>query len=400
MPSKGCRAATFTVAETGYVLSVGVISGVVPTLQPMLLGQLAAEARIGFAEIGQAATLEALGMLISVSLAGALLKPDRLKPIAAAAIISMMAINILTANLTDTGILIARFLGGLSAGMLLWIWVGMLARTAVSGRLASLYVMFQTALLVGLTTMLSGILLPWKGAQAGYGVLCLLYGLLLLFVPNAPNHYVPLKKTHGVALPSGRGLFGLCVICLHMAAYMGVWVYLVPLAKQAGLADKTAGLAITCSIGVQFLAGFLAGLLAARLNASLALIVSIIISIFALFVLTRATTDVLFIASVAVLAFSWMFAVPFQAPYLIMADPSRKAVLQIVSAQLLGVAAGPALSSSAVVGGDVSGGLGVSIAVFASAGLLLLLGTLTRPLRASEDAVPSSEIDPAVEIGQ
>lgn len=360
----------FRRAEIVAILLIGVISGFVPALQPLLLGQLAAEARISLAQIGQAAMLEALGMALSVSVAGMFLKPVRLKWIAGFAILVAVVVNIATAYLSGAAVLAVRFVGGLGAGLLLWLWMGMLARVAVPARLIAIYITLQAASLLGLSALISGILLPWGGAMAGYGVLALLYAPLLVGIRFIPGKYHRLDGGGGMVLPSGRGLAGLVAVALHLAAIMALWVYVVPLAKQAGVSDEMAGFSVSFALAAQIVAGALAAIVAQRLRAVPALLMCIAASIGAIILLALATTTWLVIASVVIIAFFWMFAPPFQMPYLILVDPSRRAAMQMVTAQLLGVAAGPALASMAVTADSASGAWAASLAMYALAGLI------------------------------
>lgn len=361
----------FRRSETMAVLAIGIISGFVPALQPLLLGQLAAEARIDLAQIGQAAMLEALGMALSVSLAGALLRPVRLRLITLAAIVAPLLINLLTPHLSGGAILAARFVGGLGAGMLLWLWMGMLTRVAVPARLIAMYVTIQAATVLGLSAVFSTILLPWGGGMAGYGAVAVFYLILLPLVLFVPGAYAALPRAEGLSLPSGRGLVGLLAVLVHLAAIMALWVYVVPLGAAVGLSQETAGIAISVALAAQIVAGFLAGVVAPRVYAPGMLLLCVIASIAGIFLLATATSSLMFIAGVAIVGFFWMFAPPFQMPYLIQIDPSRRAAMQMATAQLIGVAAGPALASVAVTAGGISQAWIVSMGMYAFAGMLI-----------------------------
>ena len=53
----------------------------------------------------------------------------------------------------------------------------------------------------------------------------------------------------------------------------------------------------------------------------------------------------LFVAAVTTLSFIWTFATPFNVPFLIAADPSRRTAMYSSAVQLVGCAVGPFFSS-------------------------------------------------------
>src|SRR5579864_2011237 len=71
--------------QAGAAIALGVVSLLISGLLAMLLGALAEEHRLSAPGIGLAAMTEALTMAITTGLAGAALKPHRLKLIGALA---------------------------------------------------------------------------------------------------------------------------------------------------------------------------------------------------------------------------------------------------------------------------------------------------------------------------
>jgi hypothetical protein len=84
-----------------------------------------------------------------------------------------------------------------------------------------------------------------------------------------------------------------------------------------------------------------------------------------------------FIVATTAFAFLWMLGPPFHMPYLIDIDPSRRSALHMTTAQLLGVAAGPAIASVAVSDTNVTGALIVAAGLYALGGLIIA-GTALR----------------------
>ncbi|MDB5714350.1 MAG: hypothetical protein JWO15_1747, partial [Sphingomonadales bacterium] len=128
-------AEVFTRTQTGSALALAVVAGCVPALQPILLGGLLAEHRLTASQIGQAATLEAIGMAVSAAVAGAWFKPNQLRMIAVAAAAMLCLANFMTMLTNGDAILVSRALNGAASGVLLWILVGLMTRSENPGRL-------------------------------------------------------------------------------------------------------------------------------------------------------------------------------------------------------------------------------------------------------------------------
>ena len=338
----------FRKPEIVSVLLIGVFGGFAPALQPLLLGKMAVEAKVTLAQIGQAAMLEALGMALAASLAGALLKPERLRAITIAAATVALVANLLTAQLAGPMVLLARFIAGAAAGVLLWLWIGLPARVAVPARLVAAYVTLQGGMLFLISTFFSASLLSWGGAAAGYGVIAGFYVVTLALVPLIPARYAPLGGGGALGMPDARGLAALSGVVRYFAGVMAFWVYVMPLGKEAGLSDNVVGIAISAALGSQLVAGLTAGVFASRLSSTLALVGSALASLAGLMLISMAHAPVPFIAGVVIIAFFWMFAAPFCMPFLIIADPSHRASIQMATATLLGVSVGPAIASFVV----------------------------------------------------
>jgi predicted MFS family arabinose efflux permease len=71
-------------------------------------------------------------------------------------------------------------------------------------------------------------------------------------------------------------------------------------------------------------------------------------------------------------SFVWMFVPPFQLPFLLGIDHTARTAMYIGSSQLVGIAVGPLLASTAVEGESVAGTLGVTMFCLAAAAVLPL----------------------------
>jgi MFS family permease len=77
-----------------------------------------------------------------------------------------------------------------------------------------------------------------------------------------------------------------------------------------------------------------------------------------------------FTIAAGVFGFFWLFFLPFQLPFVIESDPTRRIAVIVPGAQLLGGAAGPLLCSFFVTDADARGALAVCAVCFAVAFLI------------------------------
>ena len=362
---------TFSRSASLTLLVIGVISGIIPALQGTLLPQLVKEGQLTLAALGQVAMAEAIGTLIAVSVANATLKPERLRLYVVATAIIGLLLDLATAKLSGGGILAARFVHGLCAGVLLWVWVGFLTRTDNPGRWVAIYVTVQATTLLVLSAWFSTTLLPAGGAFAGFAVLAALYGVMGLLAVFVPARFDPLGHGDGSVMPDLKGWIGLFAVFSQLAAILALWVYLKPYGKQIGLSDEVTGLAVSVAMGSQIIAGLLATVMAGRVRAAPLIVFVAAASVASVGALAFAQAAVPFIVATTAFAFLWMLGPPFHMPYLIDIDPSRRSALHMTTAQLLGVAAGPAIASIAVSDRNVTGALVVAAVLYAVGGLII-----------------------------
>lgn len=172
-------------------------------------------------------------------------------------------------------------------------------------------------------------------------------------------------------MPTAKGWIGLFAVFTQLAAILAMWVYLKPYGAQVGLSDATTGTAVSIALGSQILAGLLATLMAGRVPTVPVILFVAVGSVAALAALIQAPSAPIFIVATTVFAFLWMLGPPFHMPYLITIDPSRRSAIHATTAQLLGVAVGPALASIALTEGNVTGALIVAAMLYAVGGIVV-----------------------------
>jgi DHA1 family inner membrane transport protein len=382
---RGCEieSSSFTRSQVSAAVAIAVVASCVPALQPILLGKLLAVGRIDAATLGYAATAEGLGMAIATAIASAVLPPRRLRLIGTFAILAVLAANATTAVVPGAWIIAARCLSGLGNGVLLWLLVGMLARSAAPTRLFAIYITANASLVFLLTLLLGSSLLNSLGVTGGYVALIGLYLPLLLVVHLIPGGYTDLGggEAAGGSIP-WLGLAALAAVVLYLAGVMGFWIYSVPLGNQVGISTPSMQSMLSAATGVQIVAGFLAVALAARISGLQAVTITSATGIVALLAMTMSGSASVWLPCLLVFSFCWMFGPPFHIAFLNTADPSRRSAMYVGTAQLVGYAVGPLLSSAVVSSSDYAPAQTVSIACFAAvvaiAGLVWMRSSVRR----------------------
>lgn len=374
------------IAATFSVVLIGAVGGIMPSLQPLLLGRLATEGAIARAGIGQLAMAEALGMAVAVGAAGVFLKGTHLRWIAGAALLLVALCNALTGQVVGSPLLMLRVGSGIGSGLMLWLLIGLMARVELPSRVAGYYVILQGAGALALAAAFASFILPASGAAGGYMTLAAIAVLILGVIGLVPRHYAPLPNAERAALPNVPGAIGLLSAGLHLAGIMALWVYAVPVGQTLGLDAGTVDVAVSVAIGVQIVAG-MAAIVLARLKPIPTVLGCALLSILAGLVILNTAQASVFMAALALFSFAWVFVLPYQVPALIELDESRGSLMLLTSAQLLGIAGGPLLASLALTEDGAAGTVHISMGLFGLAMLALVAARARlRAAPASADA--------------
>lgn len=365
----------FTARQTAAVMIVGVVGVLIPGLQPQLLGALLAEAKLSTSALGLIATAELLAMGIAAGTAGLLLSVDRLRLIAAAALVATAALDLATPFVSGGGLFAARIAAGLAEGVLIWIAIGLIVRAGRPERWSGIYLALQTLAQLALATAMGLAVIPRFGSAGGFTLLALVTAFGLAALPLLPRAYSALD--HGDAAGSplpARGIIGLAGVTLYLAFIVSVWVYIEPLGLQRGIDAATVRLVAPLSLAMQVAGAAVAAMLAGRLPARSVVTVVVMLNLLLLVVMAAPPSATAFVAATALFGFLWLFAMPFQVPILIAADPSRRAATLIGGAQLVGSSLGPFAAAFLVSDRDVGPVLWFGAAC-AVAGTIALVGT-------------------------
>jgi hypothetical protein len=352
--------------EAAGALGVGVNSLLVLGVTPALLGALAAEHRLTDADIGNVASIEVLSMGVATALAGILLKPRRLKLIGFVGSLMLAGVDLATANADRAGIFALRAAAGVIEGVLLWITVAMISRTATPERWAGVFFTAQTGAQLLLAIAFAVWIMPAGGASAGFlaVAICAVVGAAPALI--GPSRLADLNPGEAIAGPPPfRGWVALAGTLIYGAGGGAVGVYLQPLAHEAGLSADVARTALWVGLAAQVAGGAAATAMAGRIRWHTVFLIASTSSLVVWWLFGQQVAAWAFVGANALGGLTAIFLAPFLVPMTIEADPSRRAAVQSGAAQLIGGAAGPFLGAMAVNGEEVHGVL------WLAAGLML-----------------------------
>ena len=358
MPSQeslSAGAPSHTVRETGGAIAVGVVALLTSGLLPLLLGALAGEGRLSTAGIGQLGTAETLSIAASTGLAGLVLKPVRLRLIVVSASVALALADLASIGGEGLRLEAVRTLAGVPEGLLLWVTVGLIARSAVPERGAAVYLVALALAQVLFAVALSAWVLPAGGADGVFLLLGVTSVSGALLARAIPDRYESLSgEDSGSAgeggLPPARGWIALVSALGVQAAAGAVGVYLVPLALQAGVRGDVAGWTVAAALGSEVVGALAAIALAGRVSYLPIVLLGAVALVAAWSVVLLHPPAWLFFLACGSGGFFVMLVTPFLVPMIARADPSRRAVLLFGGVQLLGGALGPLLASVVVEG--------------------------------------------------
>jgi hypothetical protein len=356
------------------VIVMGMISLLIFGIAPDVLGALVDEGRLSPSGLGVTAMVELVSLALSTGLAGTFLKAENLRLIGAGASLLLAAINVATCHASGVTVFAIRALAGVPEGLLLWVTIGMIARSRTPERWAAAF--FTARVVSELATALAFAfaIIPRAGADGAFATLALICLLGLPVALFLPKGYGPLPGRGGDpgdglgsapqtrALPL-RGLIALAATVVYVSANGAVSIYLQPLAHRAGLGADVARTAVWVSLAAQILGGAAATAMAGRVRylAVFAAVTVGFLTVWAVFGLHP--SPMVFIGADALAGAAALLVGPFLAPMIIEADPSRRAAMQSGGAQALGGGAGPLMAALIVGDRDVHGVLWMGAAL-------------------------------------
>ncbi len=361
---------SFSTRDVVAILAVGIVGVLIPGLQPQLLAALVVEGRLSISAIGALAAAELMAMGVAAAGAGFVLPASRLRVVTGGALLVAAAADFATPNLAPFVLFATRIVAGLAEGMLVWIAIGFIVRTAHPEKWSGVYLMMQTLAQFAIASVLGGI---GADSYAGFVILGTVTLAGLLVLPFLPAAYSPLERRPKTGSgTSERGIASLAGVLFYLAFTVAVWVYIEPLAVARGVPERLVHLIAPLSLAMQVAGAGAATVLAGRLPPRATLIGVAIVNLALLAVMGAPPSAAVFLGATALFGFLWLFAMPFQVPLVIAADPTRRAALLIGGAQLAGSSLGPLAAGTLTGGSNLTPVLWFGAATLALAVVLLV----------------------------
>lgn len=369
----------FRRSEVAALLTVGVVGVLVPGLQPQLLGALLQAGVLTPASLGTVATAELLAMGLAAGGAGWVLPLDRVRPIAVAALLAAAALDVATMRADATTVLPLRAAAGLAEGVLVWLAIGFIVRSARPARWSAVYLMTQTLAQLAVASVLGAGVIARLGFAGGFAALGLASVAAVAAVPWLPRRFDALASDAATARPSARGWVALAGVAAWLGFVVAVWVFVEPLGAARGLAPATLALVAPVSLAMQVVGAGAAAMIADRARPLPVVMVVALAELAVLATMARAPSATMFVVAAGLFGFLWLFVMPFQLPIVIAADRGPRAAALIGGAQLVGASLGPVLAGLLIGERAVGGVLVVGAAMLLAA--TLLLAAAGRPRR-------------------
>ncbi|MDR3473030.1 MAG: hypothetical protein P4M09_15325 [Devosia sp.] len=358
-----------TPLQISALLLIGAVGMLICGVQPVLLGALLNEHRLSAVQLGWGTTAEFLTLGVSISVAGAFFKTRNMKAkIAIAAVIAIAADGLMHGE-SGLAVVTNRAVCGAAEGVLVWCTTCMIARSAGPARWAGVFLTLQGISQLVFAAGAPVTIMSALGADGGFYALAGTATLALLAAAAMPDQMADLPKSGasgegGASAYTPAAIASVISVFLIAAFSIGLFAYLAPLATQAHIGGQGLGLIVSISLATSILGSALAALMADRVTYFAVFVVCLVVNAMTLAVLATLPSLVVFAVAAGVFGFFWLYFLPFQLPFVIESDPTRRIAVIVPGAQLLGGSAGPLLCSFFVSDGEARGALWVCGACF------------------------------------
>lgn len=303
------------------------------------------------------------------------------KKAAAAALVGLILVDIVSTVQTDGNVLIAiRFLHGSIGGFLVGIGFSVIARTPAPDKTFGMLLVVQYGLGgVGLMTLPK--LVPLYGTSVLF-IALMAFSLVTLFMLPFLAPYPPKDKTVMEAEKGGTGpyfkplVLALLAVFCFQAANMGLAAYVIELGKNAGLTtdsiSTTLGFANWISVaGAVFV--YVIGLKNGRLKP---LLLGLVVTLVGMFMFRFSENATLFFIANVITGITWAFLIPYLLGMCAAFDGKGQMAALSGFFSKMGLASGPFVA--ALVIGESNYALLINLAIM---GIVLCLVAAFMPAR-------------------
>lgn len=318
---------------------------------PILTEQLVNTLGLSASDAGLVTAAEALGTALGPVLATLWMGRLGYRPVAIAALLVVIAGNVLCGFQTAVGALAAiRFVVGLlGEGTAFALAIAVVSSTANKDRNFALLIASQVVLGV-----LFFLVLPFPKDAGVDGVLLPLAGLagLALLTTGGLRNPQPFAG-HGAGGAQGSSTnawIALGVMLVWCTGLGSIWFFIKLIGGAAGLASEQVGLALGISTGVATVGALAASVLADRIGRIIPVTVALLVQVAMIALLQGEMSFVRFLVTAAVFQSFWNLTGPYVMGTIASADVTGKVSLLIPTAQIGGFFLGPIIAGTLLTG--------------------------------------------------
>ena len=342
-----------TGARAAYALLVaGVASTLVLVSLPVFVGAMATQFGLDARQVGWLASADMAGSAAASLCFVPFIGRVRWRPTAIAALVTMIAANLLCTIATSLpNLLLMRALAGVGGGIVLSIAFVGLCRSEHPDRYFGIYVFAQLALQ---TVALAGFpaLLETSGLDAIFLVLGAVAAASLLLVPLLPatlpagsGEVAASLGMSSQAAVSPNAAAALLAQGVYFLAPGAVWGYLERIGQGFGLSLTDVGFALGASTFAGMAGALLVVTVGSRAPRGMALAGGSLLSILAVVLLMDGSGLSRFLAAAALFNFAWNATFPYQMGLLASLDRTGAVAIFSLLVQVGGLALGPLIAS-------------------------------------------------------
>lgn len=362
---------------------VAVIGPEVFIVQPGFVQGMVAHYGFSEAQAGYVASAEMWGLAVTTLLMSVLASRIDWRSLLLVATLVVVAGNLGSLSTQDPAAFAAwRFVAGLGCGVLVSLSFTMVGLTANPDRnFGFLMAAVLSYGAIGLWLMPTAFdLVGMRGVILFFALFPLAALPLLRYLPGSGSAHAPMDAG---AVDLGARLKGLGVATMlaYFLAQGAVWSYLFLIGTAGSVSEQGVanGLMLSQFLGVA--GAMVPALLANRLGRIAPLCLGLAGAIAPLLFLFGSISASGYALVVCVYNFAWNMTHPYLLAAMTSFDRSGRLVAHAVSAQMLGLAIGPAIAASVLDGEDYARVLGLGIGLFALAWLLILPPLVTERRR-------------------
>lgn len=358
------------------IFCLGAVGLCVIGMQPLLFGALIRDTSLTLPDLAVALTLEIVLAGLSSLYSGFWRRHIRAKTVVLLLLLTVM--DLMSAG-TGSAFMytLVRALAGIAEGGLLALATAVIVQSPMPQRTGGHFVLMQSGLQGLLALLLALFVVPFGGTASAFIVLSALTLSSVWLVPLLPQSLGVWAdadqggdKTVATGTP-GQSALTLGHIFFFFLFIGAAWGFIEPMGVQNRVSPDEIWRVSAMGLAVQLVGAVAATWFAGPQKLYPVIAIATLAGLLACWLLFLKSDLLLFSVAVLIVSFLWRFIMPFQIGLTASVDPSRRTVLLVPAAQLIGAALGPIAASVFASGKDAS-----MVPLFGAGCLILSLSLL------------------------